>query len=135
MSKTDIDSIINSKMRKARFINKKGIAVTFGVSLCVNKDEIIVVVSNLLSEEKAMDYVSSSLPEISSWIFNNALKKFSPDQMVWLQHFPSSKGYAATIDFVLLIWDKKIECFKLEERRNLDEEAISRLAELMQSSK
>lgn len=132
MNKADIDLIINSKMKKARFINKKGIAVTFGVSLCIDKDEIIVVISNLISEEKAMDHVSSSLTEISSWIFNNALKKFDPEQMIWLQHFPSSKGYAATIDFVLLIWDKKIECYKLEERRNLDEEAIARLAELMQ---
>lgn len=131
MNKADIDLVINLKMKKARFINKKGVAVTFGVSLCVDNDEIIVIISNLISDEKSMDHVSSSLPEISSWIFNNALKKFSPEQMIWLQHFPSSKGYAATIDFVFLIWDKKIECYKMEERRNLDDEAIEKLIEIM----
>ena len=132
-----IDSGIGLKMRKIRFVNRKGEAMYLGVSLVLDKIdgkiEPIVIISDLVENLKLKDVITGSITEICSWVYVRGLQKFTVDDVMWIQHFPSSKLFASKLEVLLMEWVAQIETFKFNQRIELEGEPLEHFIELLYS--
>lgn len=130
-----IDSGIGLKMKKVRFVNRKGEAMYLGVSLVLDKVdgriEPIVIISDLVTNLKLKDFITGSITEICSWVYVQGLQKFTADEVLWMQHFPSSKLFASKLEVLLMEWVAQIETFKLHQRVELEGEPLEHLIALL----
>jgi len=130
-----IDSGIELKMKKIRFINRRGQPMYVGVSLVLDQSggklEAIVIISDLVSNQKVKDAITGSITEICSWIYCRGMGNFTAEEILWMQHFPSSKKFSSMVEILIMEWIKDIESYKFVERQHLEGKALDRLIELI----